>query len=163
MKRLMAVKKLVALLGAFALVACLDVSGPGPSDPATETFAENLNLGDLHDTAVWKRGPNGTYFRDDVLGTGASLFLDDRNDTIYVDYTGWLKDGTQFDAANAAALWAANLIPGFLDGMVDMRIGGTRTIVVPSNLGFGNSRRGVIQPNSTLVFRIHLNSFTGAP
>lgn len=164
MTRLLVVKRLFALVGALSLVACLDVSGPGPSDPANETFASSLGIGNLKDTTVWKETANGTYFRDEVVGTGASLFLPDFNDSIYVDYTGWLKDGTVFQATQInGALPAAGIIVGFLDGMVGMRIGGTRSVVIPSNLGFGNSTTGSIPPNSTLVFRIKLNSFTGAP
>jgi FKBP-type peptidyl-prolyl cis-trans isomerase FkpA len=164
MKRLLAMKRLVVLLSALSLVACLDVSGPGPSDPANETFATSLGVGNLKDTAVWKQTANGTYYREEVLGTGAALFLPDFNDSIYVDYTGWLKDGTNFAPAQAnAPLPAAQIITGFLDGMVGMRIGGTRLVVVPSNLAYGNSTRGGIPANATLVFRIKLNSFTGAP
>jgi FKBP-type peptidyl-prolyl cis-trans isomerase FkpA len=164
MKRLFAVKRVFALLSAFSLVACLDVSGPGPSNPATETFASSLGIGNLNDTSVWKQTANGTYYREDVIGTGAMLVLDDFADSIFVDYTGWLKDATNFaPTQNGAGLPAAGVIVGFLDGMVGMRIGGTRTVVIPSDLGFGNSRSGVIPENSTLVFRIKLNSFTGAP
>jgi FKBP-type peptidyl-prolyl cis-trans isomerase len=163
MKRLFAMKRLMLLVGATSLVACLDVSGPGPSNPANETFATSLGIGDLHDTTVWKQTPNGTYYRDDVIGTGALLFLPDFGDSIYFDYTGWTKDGAEFDSATGAVEPAAGVITGFLDGMVGMRIGGTRLIVVPSNLGFGNSTNPRIPPNSTLIFRIKLNSFTGAP
>ena len=138
------------------------MSGPGPSNPSTETFASSLGIGDLNDTTVWHQTANGTYYRDEVVGTGAPLVVTDINDSVYVDYTGWLKDATQFDAATNAALPACCIIVGFLDGMTDMRIGGTRLVVVPSNLAYGNARYGNIPPNSTLVFRIKLNTFTGA-
>lgn len=164
MKRLLAVKHLFVLLSALSLVACLDASGPGPSDPANETFASSLGLGNLKDTTVWKQTVNGTYVKDEVVGTGASLFLPDFNDSIYVDYTGWLKDGTNFaPTQTAAALPANGVIVGLLDGMVGMRIGGTRLMVMPSNLAYGNSSSSAIPANSTLIFRIKLNSFTGAP
>lgn len=162
MKRLLAVKRLFALLSAFSLVACLDVSGPGPSNPATETFAATLGLGNLNDTTIWKQTTNGTYYREDVLGTGSLLFLDDYNDSIFVDYTGWLKSGAQFGTGTSVGFPAGGVIPGFLDGMVGMRAGGTRTIVVPSNLGYGNTTSGQIPANATLIFRIKLNTFTGA-
>jgi FKBP-type peptidyl-prolyl cis-trans isomerase len=164
MKRLAAVKRVVALLGALSLVACLDVSGPGPSNPANETFASSLGLGDIKDTSVWKVTALGTYYREDVIGTGAELFLPDFNDVIYVDYSGYLKDGTNFQPARTNDSLPANgIIIGFLDGMVGMKIGGSRTVVIPSNLGFGNSQQNGIPANSTLVFHIKLNSFTGAP
>jgi FKBP-type peptidyl-prolyl cis-trans isomerase len=152
-------KRLLLLFSALALVGCLDVSGPGGSNPAFETFDASLNV-DLADTAVWKQTANGTYFKDEVIGTGASLFLPNPEDSIFVDYTGWLKDATQFDTGTNVAFQANRIIVGFIDGMTDMKIGGTRLVVIPSNLGFGNARNGQIPPNSTLVFRIKLNAFT---
>jgi hypothetical protein len=162
MKHLLAVKRLFALLSALSLVACLDVSGPGPSNPLNETFAASLGIGDLSDTNVWKQTGNGTFYRDEVVGTGPTLLLLTESDSIFVDYTGWLKDGTEFDSATDAGLRPSGIISGFVDGMVNMRVGGTRLIVVPSNLGFGKARTGPIEPNSTLIFRIKLNTFTGA-
>jgi FKBP-type peptidyl-prolyl cis-trans isomerase len=162
MKRLIRVKGLVAMMAAASLMACLDVSGPGASDPATETFATSLNIGNLSDATVWKRGPNGTYFRDEAVGTGTELFINDPQDSIWVDYSGWVKDGRLFDSNTNAQLAPRDLIIGFMDGMVGMRIGGTRTVVIPSNLGFGPTRKGIIDPNSTLIFRIKLIRFSGA-
>lgn len=164
MKRLLAAKRLFALVSVLSLAACLDASGPGPSNPANETFATSLGLGNLKDTTVWKQTAYGDYVRDDSIGTGAVLTLNNPTDTIYADFTGWLKDGTVFQpAVSNGALVAGNLILGFLDGAVGMRIGGIRTVVVPSNNGFGNARTGSIPENSTLVFRIKLDNFTGAP
>ena len=152
-------KRLLVLLSALSLVACLDVTGPGGSNPAFETFAPSLGV-DLADPA-WKQTAQGTYYKDEVVGTGASLVLPDPNDSVFVDYTGYLKDGTSFTAGphTDEHLLAAGVIVGFIDGMTDMRVGGQRLVVVPSNLGYGNSTNGRIPPNSTLVFRIKLNGF----
>ena len=164
MKRLLAVKRLFALVGLLSLGACLDVSGTGPSNPANETFATSLGLGNLKDTTVWKQTSYGDYIRDDVVGTGALLALSNPTDTIVSDFTGWLSNGTVFQpAVTNGTLIAGTLIFGFLDGVVGMRIGGTRTVVIPSNNGFGNSQTSGIPANSTLVFRIKLDSFSGAP
>ncbi|HEY4304544.1 MAG TPA: FKBP-type peptidyl-prolyl cis-trans isomerase [Gemmatimonadaceae bacterium] len=164
MKRFFAAKRLLLLVGALSLAACLDVSGPGPSNPANETFASSLGIGNLNDTTVWKQTMYGDYYRDEVVGTGALLVLNDPTDSVYADFTGWLKDGTVFQpAVTNGALPAAGLIFGFLDGLVGMRIGGTRTVVMPSNNGFGTQQTGSIPENSTLIFRIKLDSFTGAP
>lgn len=159
-KRGTTAKRLLVLLSAFALVGCLDVSGPGPSDPANETFDASLGIGNLKDATVWKQTGNGTYYKDEIVGTGAVLNLPFVDDSIYVDYTGWTKDGVSFDSKVNAQFAAYGVIPGFLDGMVNMQVGGQRLVVIPSNLGFGNSTQGSIPPNSTLVFRIKLNRFT---
>ena len=82
-----------------------------------------------------------------------------------VDYSGYLPDGTLFDQGTGITFPLGGVIFGFVDGMIGMKVGGTRLIVIPSELGYGNSTsttsRGVTIPkNSTLVFRIKLNSFT---
>jgi FKBP-type peptidyl-prolyl cis-trans isomerase len=154
----MTVKRLLVLLSAFALVGCLDVSGPGPSNPANESFDSSLGI-DLKDPS-WKVTPTGTYYKDEIVGTGAALVLSSPDDSIYVDYSGWTKDGKLFDSGVNAQLPAYNIILGFLDGMVDMNVGGQRLVVIPSNLGYGNASEPGIPPNSTLIFRIKLNRFT---
>jgi FKBP-type peptidyl-prolyl cis-trans isomerase len=78
---------------------------------------------------------------------------------VYVDYTGYLKDGTTFDSGTAVGFQVGRLISGFVYSMVDMHVGGTRYVVIPSDYGFGNARVNEIPPNSTLIFRIRLNSF----
>src|SRR3569833_4607571 len=130
MKRLMRVKGVFTALAAAALVGCLDVSGPGPSDPAKETFAASLNIGNLSDTSVWRRGPTGTWYRDDVVGTGPTLVVYSNQDTLYVDYNGWLTNGTSFDSATDAHLPACCLFFGFLVGFVVLCLGGLCLVVV---------------------------------
>jgi FKBP-type peptidyl-prolyl cis-trans isomerase len=151
-------KRLLVLLSAFVLVGCLDVSGPGPSDPANESFDSSLGV-DLKDPS-WHVTPTGTYYKDEIVGTGAMLNLPNSDDSIYVDYTGWTKDGKLFDTAVNAQLPAYRVILGFLDGMVNMNVGGQRLIVMPSNLGYGATSQPGIPANSTLIFRIKLNRFT---
>jgi FKBP-type peptidyl-prolyl cis-trans isomerase len=156
MDRLM--KRFLLLFGALSLAACLDVTQPPGSNPAFETFAPSLGV-DLSDPA-WKQTALGTYYKDEVVGTGESLVISSAQDSIFVDYAGYLKDGTNFSGpTQALRRLATEVITGFVDGMVDMRVGGTRLVVVPSNLGYGNVSNGPIPPNSTLVFRIKLNGF----
>jgi FKBP-type peptidyl-prolyl cis-trans isomerase len=52
-------------------------------------------------------------------------------------------------------------VAGLHDGMVGMRVGGVRKIVIPSALGYGNQPRSSIPPNSTLVFDIRLVTIAG--
>lgn len=152
-------KRLLMLLSALALAGCIDSTGPAASDPLTETFDSSLGI-NLKDTAVWKQTSNGTYYKDEIVGTGASFVILDASDSVFVAYTGWLKDATVFDSSPDSRFAAGRVIVGFLDGMANMRVGGQRLMVIPSYLGFGNSRTGVIPPNATLVFRVKLNGFT---
>ncbi|MDA1349792.1 MAG: FKBP-type peptidyl-prolyl cis-trans isomerase, partial [Chloroflexi bacterium] len=78
-------------------------------------------------------------------------------DQATVTYMGWLVDGEQFDSNELVALLGVmGLIPGFTEGIVGMRIGGTRTIVLPADLGYGSKKVGGIPANSVLVFEIML-------
>lgn len=95
-------------------------------------------------------------------GTGATAFTG-RN--VAVSYTGWLYDpsrpdskGTQFDSGNISFLLGARkVIPGWDQGIVNMKVGGQRRLVIPPNLGYGSQPVGTIPANSTLVFDVTLN------
>jgi len=85
-------------------------------------------------------------------------------DTVYVQYTGWLENGEQFDSsfdhgeAFQFELGGGNVIEGWDTGVEGMRIGGLRKLTIPPKLGYGNKEAmdGLIPPNSTLVFEIEL-------
>jgi FKBP-type peptidyl-prolyl cis-trans isomerase FkpA len=99
------------------------------------------------------------------LGTGATAAS---GNTLSVNYTGWLYDpskadlkGLQFDTtvgttAFSFSLGANQVIAGWDQGLVGMRIGGLRRLVVPPSLAYGTSRSGAIPANATLVFDIEL-------
>ena len=94
----------------------------------------------------------GLYYRDDVVGTGEPAAL---LDTVTLPYTGWLVDGEEFDSGGFdATLGVTGLIAGFTQGIVGMRVGGTRTIVIPADLAYGSEEPGGIPANAVLVFEI---------
>jgi FKBP-type peptidyl-prolyl cis-trans isomerase len=98
------------------------------------------------------------YIQDLVVGTGAEATS---NHIIRVTYTGWLKNGTQFDSnVNwAFQLGVHGVISGWDQGIAGMRVGGKRRLVIGSNLGYGpagNPPR--IPANATLVFDVELVS-----
>jgi peptidylprolyl isomerase len=160
---------LVAILAAVAASCNNDVAGLGPpSDPATETFAPSLGV----DISQMTRTPEGVYYRDLSVGTG--LDFTTSADSIDLTYAGFIKDGTLFESQSNARfrpLQLANLVPGFRIGMLGMKEGGARKIVIPSELGYGGkSRRDpntleiVIPRQSTLIFDITLiRVFNPAP
>jgi FKBP-type peptidyl-prolyl cis-trans isomerase FkpA len=89
--------------------------------------------------------------------------------TVTVHYTGWLYDttaannrGTQFDSSVGKAPFSFNLgagqvIKGWDQGVVGMKVGGLRTLVIPSSLAYGSSGvSGAIPPNAALVFNVEL-------
>ena len=98
---------------------------------------------------------------DDVIGTGATA---DPGDNVTLNYVGALTDGTVFDAsANHGTegftfnLGAGQVIKGWDLGIVGMKVGGKRTLVIPSPLAYGDQAVGpVIPANATLIFQVEL-------
>jgi FKBP-type peptidyl-prolyl cis-trans isomerase FkpA len=87
---------------------------------------------------------------------------------ITVHYTGWLfenskpeKKGTQFETSLGTdpfvfTLGSGSVIDGWDRGLVGMREGGVRRLIIPPSLAYGGFRNGVIPPNATLVFEVTL-------
>lgn len=147
-------RKLAFLFGAVVLTACLstaDTAPDNPSDPSTETFATSLgvNIPQMTKTA------SGDYYKDISVGTGTLLSTQLK---IWVTYRGYLKTGAVFDSGGAYRFPLDSVIFGFHDGVVGMKIGGERLIVIPSSLGYGPYSVGTIPSNSTLVFDVHFDS-----
>lgn len=93
-------------------------------------------------------------------GTGAKPA---KTDTVTVDYTGTLIDGTVFDSTQKtgkpATFQVSQVIPGWTEALQLMPAGSTWEIYVPANLAYGTrSVGGPIGPNETLIFKIHLLS-----
>lgn len=97
---------------------------------------------------------------DEVVGTGATA---QAGDTVTVNYVGSFTDGTVFDASAkhgstgfTFTLGAGQVIQGWDQGVVGMKEGGKRRLVVPPALGYGPNDYGPIPGNSTLIFEIEL-------
>lgn len=93
-------------------------------------------------------------------GTGVEV---KNGDTVSVHYKGTLTDGKQFDASYDRnqpfdfTVGESQVIEGWHQGLVGMKVGGKRKLTIPPNLGYGEQGSPpVIPPNSTLVFEIEL-------
>ena len=98
--------------------------------------------------------------QDLEVGTGQAAGA---NDCLVVKYYGTLaKDGTKFDenytqpSAFAFRLGTGAVIKGWDRGLEGMKVGGTRRLVIPANLGYGEQSAGSIPANSDLVFTVEL-------
>ncbi len=104
---------------------------------------------------------------DTTVGTGAEAKAGMK---VTVQYTGWLYDasaknkhGTRFDSSRdhgepfSFVLGSGNVIEGWDQGVVGMRVGGKRTLLIPASLGYGAAGAGGdIPPNASLVFDVEL-------
>ena len=104
---------------------------------------------------------NGELIIEDIIiGQGAEAV---KYSIITVNYTGWLEDGTKFDSSLNPGreplrftLGAGQMIQGFDQGILGMKVGGKRKLTIPPNLGYGSQDKGIIPPNSTLIFELDL-------
>jgi FKBP-type peptidyl-prolyl cis-trans isomerase FkpA len=106
-------------------------------------------------------------FSQTDLRVGAGLTAAAGN-IITVNYTGWLyapdkpdQKGLQFDSSAGGdplvfQLGAGAVIQGWDQGLVGMKVGGLRRLVIPPSLGYGGSRQGPIPPFSSMVFEVEL-------
>ncbi|HQY08120.1 MAG: FKBP-type peptidyl-prolyl cis-trans isomerase [Burkholderiales bacterium] len=110
--------------------------------------------------------PSGLQYVDTVPGSGDAVATAGKQ--VSVHYTGWLHDaskpdgrGRKFDSSKDRGqpfrfdLGAGMVIRGWDEGVQGMRVGGTRVLVIPPELGYGaRGAGGVIPPNATLVFEV---------
>jgi FKBP-type peptidyl-prolyl cis-trans isomerase FkpA len=98
--------------------------------------------------------------KDLVVGTGATAKT---GDTVTVNYTGWLTDGTKFDSSYdhgqsfPFVLGQGAVITGWDKGVAGMKVGGKRELVIPPAMGYGaQGAPPAIPPNATLKFDVEL-------
>jgi FKBP-type peptidyl-prolyl cis-trans isomerase len=103
---------------------------------------------------------SGLEIEDQIVGDGDEAVA---GQTVEVHYTGWLTDGTKFDSSHdrnqtfSFKLGAGQVIAGWDQGVAGMKIGGTRKLTIPPEMGYGErGAGGVIPPNATLVFKVEL-------
>jgi peptidylprolyl isomerase len=147
---------LLLLLAAGLGTGCL--SDPSTTDPdlTQVVFAAALGV----DISASTRLEGGVYIRDLTVGTGA---LAEVSQPVHVRYIGWLANGTKFDENPAPnpllsfTLGTNQVIRGFDAGIVGMRVGGIRQLVIPPSQGYGAAGSPPDIPGgAVLVFRVEV-------
>jgi FKBP-type peptidyl-prolyl cis-trans isomerase FkpA len=111
------------------------------------TFAPALNV----NLATSTKTASGLYYRDITVGTGKTVTA---GDTLNVKYVGQLADGSVFDSGTYRTIIPGNVIQGWNEGLIGVKIGGMRQLIIPPALGYGSSGSGPIPPNAVLVFSV---------
>ncbi len=103
---------------------------------------------------------NGLVIEDIKIGEGQEV---EKFNIVTVNYTGLLEDGTKFDSSLNPGrtpfrftVGAGQVIQGWDQGLIGMKIGGKRKLTIPPELGYGSRDNGPIPANSTLIFEIDL-------
>ncbi|MBT3606084.1 MAG: FKBP-type peptidyl-prolyl cis-trans isomerase [Candidatus Latescibacteria bacterium] len=145
-------RKLSVLILSLTLFACgnsADVPDQPSASPAE--IADNQYI----------QAAEGLTYHDIKKGTGLEAT---KGKHAIVHYTGWLTTGKIFDSSiiknkpfSVNPLGGGQVIKGWDEGIVGMRVGGHRQLVIPPNLAYGpDGYPGAIPPNATLIFEVYL-------
>jgi FKBP-type peptidyl-prolyl cis-trans isomerase FkpA len=155
-------KKTLQLCATLALLASLAACGGGGSSSSSssnQSWAQTS--GSVNVTSLTEI--------DNTVGLGATAV---DGDTLTVNYTGWLyqsgatnSEGQEFDSTSGGTpfsfpLGKGQVIAGWDQGLVGMKVGGTRTLIIPSSLGYGPNGYGPIPGGAALVFTVQLVGVT---
>lgn len=104
--------------------------------------------------------PSALKYVDLVVGTGESPKA---GQMVTVHYTGTLENGTKFDSSVDRGqpfifpIGVGKVIKGWDEGVMTMKVGGKRKLIIPASLGYGaKGAGGVVPPNATLIFEVEL-------
>ncbi|HEY6331223.1 MAG TPA: FKBP-type peptidyl-prolyl cis-trans isomerase [Blastocatellia bacterium] len=133
----------------IGISSCRDSGSGGNSSGANSAPGQEVTL------------PSGLKYVDEVVGTGPSPT---NGQSVTVDYRGTLENGTEFDSSYSRhqpfvfQIGQGRVIKGWDEGVLTMKVGGKRKLIVPPDLGYGP--RGMppkIPGNATLIFEVELH------
>ena len=132
-----AVAAALAVVGLFFIYGVSDTNFMNTASPAAST---------------------GLIMQDEVVGAGAEATA---GSVVSVQYTGKLDNGTVFDTSVGKApiefqLGQGYVIPGWEQGILGMKVGGKRLLIIPPGMAYGAQANGPIPANSTLIFEVEL-------
>jgi len=152
----------ILIIGFIFYMDFISLSNEVTSDLDQEQIDELLDENQDNQSEVNVERNEEVQIEDLIVGEGVEA---KDGDKITVNYVGTLTDGTKFDNSYdrnkpfVFTLGNGEVIQGWDEGILGMKIGGKRKLTIPPSLGYGESGSGdVIPPNSTLIFEVELIS-----
>jgi len=153
----------VAVIAAGYLFVTTFLTAQTPSMPQDQNQPQNAaaeSTSTLATSGLPTPPPDHVLVQDVTMGTGAEAV---KGAQVSVEYVGKLQNGTTFDESSAHGgsfafqLGAGQVIQGWEQGILGMKVGGERILIIPSALAYGNQQVGNLIPaNSTLIFDVKL-------
>lgn len=138
---------LIIAFGFWLLVKPRELMAPGNSEITGGNSIKEQNMDEL---------------KVEVLTEGTGEQVSKSGDSLTVHYTGTLTDGTKFDSSVdrgtpfTFTVGVGQVIQGWDQGMLNMKVGEKRKLTIPYNLGYGEDGYGPIPPKATLIFEVEL-------
>mgnify|MGYP001165483185 CR=1 FL=1 len=147
---------LLAAVLMLSIPAVLNAQGRYGPNPRDVQFSSRLGI----DLDAMTETESGLFYRDDPVGTGEPAGL---QDTVMMEATGYLVNREAFYAGRlTVTLGSGRMVAGFMEGLVGVRAGGRRWLVIPPELGYGSDGTEGVPPDAVLVFRLVINGVEGA-
>lgn len=141
-------------------ITLLALTALGVAQTATKPAAKPATSGPTKVTGEPTKTDSGLEYWDITVGTGA---VAQKGQHVKVDYTGWLTNGKKFDSSVGTGrpfdfkLGDGQVIKGWDEGIVGMKVGGKRQLRIPSDLAYGaKGFSTLIPPYSVLIFDVKL-------
>lgn len=148
-------KKSIILIGISIILLSFFQSCKSDSEKELETLQAYIESNNI----TTEPTASGLYYIETLAGTGAQATV---GDIVDVHYTGTFLDGEKFDSSYDRGepyeftLGRGQVIKGWDEGIAYMKEGGKATLIMPSNLAYGASGSGSIQPYTSLIFEVEL-------
>ena len=139
------------------------ITNAAQAEVAANAAQTDANAADANATTGAQADVTELKIVDERVGTGP---VAKTGDSLSMNYKGTLTNGEVFDQSYGKApfdfqLGAGQVISGWDKGIVGMKVGGKRRLVIPPDMGYGASGQGPIPPNATLIFEVELLSVNG--
>jgi len=153
---------LILTFSSLLLSSCTKCSSEKASDTGSNASenSQPASGDEISENKSEQKNSNELQIDDVVIGNGATA---ESGKKVTVHYTGTLVDGKKFDSSKdrnrpfTFDLGAGKVIKGWDEGVVGMKVGGTRKLIIPASMGYKERGvPGVIPPNSVLLFEVEL-------